>query len=373
MSKRDTFSSEYEQAMERFRKPASRPIPAVAPGKVAPPKPALFTEVPDEAPETWQTFSQVFGFPPPSGNDRKGPVYQAGEFPDMLRPFIPAKKAGYCMDPEYTEALWNAHIDGDNVWLWGQSGTGKSSLDEQFAAHIGQPFLRFNGREDIESGALFGQLTVESGEHGGTVWKDGLLTEGVRYGARVLMDEATVIPAGIWMGIQWLSEKDGKLMLTDMPANAGERLVEPDPRFRLTYADNTRGQGDDNGQFNGTGVMNTATLNRVGLTLEIKFLKFEQELGVLKNMFGNRIGEKLLKDTVRLAELLRKGMRQDEISLSFSLRSIESFLTKAYNYRSMKPKDGLRRAFKEGWANLLPNDDELDAAMIQFSLIFDNY
>ena len=369
---KSTFSDEYEQAMSRFKGGATAPA-APAATQVPEPVKVMFNEVAESVPESWKTFSEVFNMAPPSGNDRRGPVYEATEFPDNLRPFIPVKQIGYCMDPTNTEALWNAHIDNDTVWLWGQSGTGKSSLEEQFAAFIGQPFLRFNGREDIESSALFGQLTVESGENGGTVWKDGLLTEGVKYGARVLMDEATVIPAGIFMGMQWLTEKGGKLMLTDKPATAGERLVEPDPRFRLTYADNTRGQGDDTGQFNSTGIMNTATLNRVGLTLEIKFLSFDQEVEVVTEKFGDRIHEDIIGDTVRLAQLLREGMSKDQISLSFSLRSIESMLNKAYNYRTMDPKDALFRAFSEGYANLLPNDDEAGAAENFFGMVFSDY
>lgn len=327
----------------------------------------------EEAPADWARFSEVFGFAPPSGNDRKGPVYEPASFTPGLRSFIPAFVDGYFMPPEETEALWNAHIDGDVVWLHGLSGTGKSSLEEQFCAHIGQPFLRFNGREDIESSALFGQLTVESGEHGGTVWKDGLLTEGVRHGARVLLDEATLIPAGIMMGLQWLLEDNGKLMLTDKPAEAGDRLVIPDPRFRLTFADNTRGQGDDRGQFNGTGIINTATLNRVGLTLEIFYLQPKHELQVLQAQFGKKIHETVLKDIIIVANSLRKAMRGDQISLAFSLRSIKNVLTKAYNYRTLPVDEALRRGFAEGYANLLPNDDERDAAFEIFNLTFSTY
>lgn len=365
------FIEQYEASLERFNGRTPEPEVVIE----APPPPPVaaaskFTEVPETIPESWRPFSEVFGFAPPSGNDRKGPVYSMDQFPDGLRSFIPIPSPGYFMPPRETEALWHAHIDNDVVWLWGQSGTGKSSLEEQFSGYIGQPFLRFNGREDIESAALFGQLTVSDGDNGGTVWKDGLLTEGVKYGARVLMDEATCIPAGVWMGVQWLLEKDGKLMLTDKPAEAGERLVEPDPRFRLTFADNTRGQGDDNGQFNGTGVMNSATLNRVGLTLEIEFLPEHKEVAVLKGKFGDRIHESIFKEVVSLASLLRRAQREHQLSLAFSLRTIGSMLNKAYNYRSEGDTEALRRGFNEAYANLLPTSDEQGAAVNFFDMTF---
>jgi len=370
---KSTFSSQYEQAMSMFNKrgplpPESTPTPAPEP-VVAP---SLFTEIEELLPEGWRKFSEVFGFAPPSGNDRAGPVYKSEDFPEKLRPFVPAKTPGYCMDPENVEALWHAHIDSDVVWLYGMSGTGKSSLEQEFSAYIGQPFLRFNGREDVESNALFGQLVVEGGEHGGTVWQDGLLTEGVRYGARTLIDEATCIPSGIMMGIQWLLERGGKLMLTDKPAEAGDRLVTPDPRFRLTFADNTRGQGDENGLFNGTGVMNTATLNRVGLTREIKYLTPDQEFEVLNHKFGKKISERVLRDIITLGGLLRRAMGEGQISLAFSLRSMESVCNKAYNYRT-QGVGGIRRAFYDGYANLLPNEEEQGAADNFYEMVFGSY
>lgn len=387
------YNKQYEDAMSRFKSNMNKannpanvsasPEPftptdfgAMKPGvETAPPPAPTYFKVPTEenVPDEWKRFSEVFGFAPPSGHDRKGPVYTTDEWPESLRPFIPEVNVNYYMPEEEVEALWNAHIDNDVVWLWGQSGTGKSSLEEQVAAYIKQPFLRFNGREDIESAELFGQLTVESGENGGTVWKDGLLTEGVKYGARVMMDEATLIPAGIWMGTQWLNEKGGKLMLTAKPATAGERLIDPDPRFRLTYADNTRGQGDDNGNFNGAGVMNTATLNRVGTTLEIKYLPKDKEMLVLKNIFGDQYEDEVLDDMCELARLLREAQASDNISLAFSLRSIESVLRKAWNYRTMGAFDALLRGFKEGYANLLPTDDENGAALNFFDMTFGAY
>lgn len=376
MAGKSPFEQQYQDAIAQFserkpNEPSAAPPPEAADlTKPKPKPPSMFTEVEENVPESWVRFSKVFGFAPPSGNDRRGPVFEANQFPDNLRAFIPKKIAGYFMPQEETESLWHAHIDNDVVWLHGQSGTGKSSLEEQFAAFIGQPFLRFNGREDIESSALFGQLTVE-GE--GTVWKDGLLTEGVKYGARTLMDEATAIPAGIWMGVQWLLEKDGKLMLTDKPAEAGERLVDPDPRFRLTFADNTRGQGDDDGAFTGTGVMNTATLNRVGLTIEIKWLHEADEFEVLKAKHGDRVNERVLKDVINLATLLRKAGREHQLSLAFSLRTIDSMLRKAYNYRTQPVKAALEDGFAEAYANLLPNDEEQGAALNLFEMTFGSY
>lgn len=374
-----SFESEWQKAFNQLSGQSATARPSAAPSTASAVRPratakppSIWKEVNVQVPSDWVPFSEVFGFEPPSGNDRYGPVYQPETFPAGLRSFIPVADDDYFLPPDETEAMWNEHIDGGVVWLHGQSGTGKSSLEEQFCARIGQPFLRFNGREDVESGSLFGMMTVESGENGGTVWKDGLLTEGVKYGARVLIDEATLIPAGIMMGLQWLLEKGGKLMLTDKPAEAGERLVTPDPRFRLTFADNTRGQGDS-GRFNGTGIMNTATLNRINLTLEIKYLKPDQELSVLIAKFGDRIGERVLKDIITVANSLRRAMAKDEISLAFSLRSIQNVLNKAYNYRTMNPGDALRRGFMEGYANLLPNDDEQGAALEIFKLTFGSY
>jgi cobaltochelatase CobS len=364
----DTFMEQYEEALNRFQTKTKVAQQAERVAEAKPAKaPPLLAEPDDNVPADWVPFSQVFGFAPPSGWDRKGPVHQPSDFSAGLAGFIPKVKPAYYLPAEETEALWHAYIDGDVVWLHGLSGTGKSSLEEQFAARVGQPFLRFNGREDVESGALFGQLTVEAGENGGTVWKDGLLTEGVRYGARVLLDEATLIPSGIMMGVQWLLEEDGKLMLTDKPATAGERLVTPDPRFRLTFADNTTGQGDNNGLFTGTGIMNTATLNRVGLTLEIDYLPPLHEAKVLAEAHP-KVHARVIETVTSLAHLLRKAMKEGQISLAFSLRTEHSMLRKAVNYRYKGAIPALRRAFDEAYTNLLPSEDERQASINFFDL-----
>jgi hypothetical protein len=161
-------------------------------------------------------------------------------------------------------------------------------------------------------------------------------------------------------------------MLTDKPADATDRLVEPDPRFRLTFADNTRGQGDDDGQFNGTGVMNSATLNRVSLTMEIKFLNPDQEFEVVDAMFGDKVNEQVIRDVIELGNMLRRAQREHQLSLAFSLRTIKSLLTKAYNYRTLGV-DGIERAFHESYYNLLPTDEEQAAADNFYNMVFGSY
>ena len=61
---------------------------------------------------------------------------------------------------------------------------------------------------------IFGQLTAKGGS---TIWEDGAVTEAVKYGAVFAWDEWDVTPPEISMGLQWLLEDNGKLLLKEKP------------------------------------------------------------------------------------------------------------------------------------------------------------
>ncbi|NIR17543.1 MAG: AAA family ATPase, partial [Desulfobacterales bacterium] len=67
----------------------------------------------------------------------------------------------------------------------GPTGSGKTTLVEQFCARTNRPFFRFNGRGDMEAGPILGMMHVRDQE---TVWEDGVFTEAVKKGATVLFD-----------------------------------------------------------------------------------------------------------------------------------------------------------------------------------------
>ena len=306
------------------------------PKKAAPKEPdfdeeASITEIVPEN-ENQQLFSKVFGFLPLSGIDHTVTCYKQEDWSVNMQTFIPKKRAEYVWQQEALEHLAVGVEIGDNIWISGPTGSGKSTLIEQYCAYTCRPFLRFNGREDTESAPIFGQLVAENGS---TLWKDGLLTEGVKNGAMVLMDEATVIPPGIMMGLQWLLEDEGKLMLTDKPGTVEEKITHPDSKFRLVFGDNTKGLGDDTGKYASTNVFNTATLDRFGTSIHLDYLASAHEVEILKKKYPslkNHMAEKMVK----FAHLVRTANQQEEISLTMSPRTLLSWAKKSLYYKNEK-------------------------------------
>lgn len=200
--------------------------------------------------------------------------------------------------------------------------TGKTSGIRQFAAHIQQPYMRFNGKDGIEQSSFLGYPWATSA---GMEWKDGLLPQGCKLGYLVCIDEVFKIPAGIQMAMQNLYEKDGTLMLDDKPGDYHEKLVVPAPEFRLFLTDNVRGTGDNFEKFASTQMQDTSTLDRFGLTIEQDYLPHDAEVSMLSGMYPDVqvININLL---VKFAGLVRAGYKAGEISLTLSPRGLMASL-----------------------------------------------
>jgi len=311
--------------------------------------------------EGQRLFSEVFGYTPKTIDDVPVTCYNAEDFDDAIRGFIPTRNILYVWPKEALEELVVGIELQDNVWMSGPTGSGKSSLIKEYCASVGRPFIRFNGREDTEAAAIFGSMDAKDGS---TRWHDGDFTTGFKYGALVLMDEASAIPAGIQMGLQWCLEPDGKLLLTDKPGTTKDRVVDRDERFRAVYADNTRGLGDTSGAFAGTNLMNTASLDRFGTSIHLDYLAVADETKMLKKMFP-KIEESVLKLVVKFGGLIRKSYDDSSLSLTVSPRALQNIVKKLTYHGN------LTSAVKSSYINKLDDASEIDLAKRHFRTVFD--
>lgn len=288
-------------------------------------------------------------------------VYEPEEWDVAVRHYVPPVDEHYVFEAKILCEFLIGYLLKDNIWMSGQTGTGKTTLAEQVAARLKIPFIRVNGRGDMESGAIFGQPSMENGN---VIWKDGLCTIAAKYGAMFCQDEPTALPAEIAMGYQWLLENGGKIMLTDMPTdNLDEKTVTPEERFRFICCDNTRGLGDESGSFAGTNVWNTATLDRFGTTLHKGYLPKAQEVKLLKDKVEG-MTDKLAKLLVQMAGLVRAANNEGELSFTMSPRTLLSWGEKAMMLRC--PHRSFRMAFYEK----LGAEDERNAVGQMFMTVF---
>ena len=355
----DSLDSAVEEALlEELRGQRAAPEP---PKPTKPPKPDFIDGISlGVEPHRMKKFSEIFGFVPPSGIDHEVTSFRVEEWAENIQSYIPQLDEGYVFQPEATEMLVVGMEMGDNVYMSGPTGSGKSTLTKNVCALLNRPFIRFNGRGDMESSAMLGQLTAKEGS---TVWEDGTFTEAAKEGLVVGFDEMTATPQEIQFALQWLLENDGKLLLQDKPGTASDKIVTPHPEFRLVASDNTRGLGDSSGSFSGTNVLNTATLDRFGTVIYLNYMPKSDEMVVLKNKYPE-LTDQLAEKMMQFAWLIRESYTKGDLSFTLSPRSMLNWVKKSLYY-----KDEVF-AFRMSYMEKLEDDSERDAVKGFFRTVF---
>jgi cobaltochelatase CobS subunit len=295
-------------------------------------------------------FSDVFGYVPSVG-DFAVTVLPTNSNPEVAR-LVPAIDPDYVVQKEEAAYLVAGLEDGDKSLLTGPTGSGKSSLVKYVCAKLNRPFIRINMSGDVESAALFGTLVVEGGA---TVWRDGAITEAVKYGAVCLVDEWELMPAEIAMGMQNLLEDGGYLYLKEKPGTSADRTCIPHPDFRLVFAGNTVGQGDTTGAFNGVGVQNTATIDRFTNTIRLDYLSATHEVNIITSRTS--VPKALAKDMVKMAGLVRSAYDSGKLGLTMSPRTLINWGRKMGRYSQ-------GHAFRVAYMQKLHDDDKKAVAEI---------
>jgi MoxR-like ATPase len=275
-------------------------------------------------------------------------------------------------DPEQTP-WWKgpmecaADFETRNIVVLAPTGSGKSTMVEYYCAVVCQPFLRINGRLDMESDSIIGRPWVNGGK---MEYKIGDLPKAMQRGWMVLLDEPFKIPSGILMIIQRMMEKGGVLQIDDMPGTLSEKQIVADPRHRLTLADNVVGTGDNIDKYGATLIQDSSLLNRIDLVLQVPYLSQEDEVNWIVEKFApipkvsSGIPKHKAEQMVRMLNLLRKGFDQSELSSPASLRNIEAWARKAIQVRDYK------RAFTWVLLNRYADDGEREAVRNMFFTVF---
>jgi cobaltochelatase CobS len=296
----------------------------------------------------------------PAKQDFPVTVFHDYAWHEAVASLIPAVDKTYVFDIQLASAVLQAWELGNRTLAYGPSGAGKSSLIEQLCALTSRPFIRINCTGDMDSSMIFGQLTAQDGS---TVWVDGPVTEAVKYGAVFAWDEWDVTPPEISMGLQWLLEDGGKLMLKEKPGTMRDKQIVPDENFRLVAIGNTQGQGDDTGSHAGTNVQNTATLDRFGTAIYVDYLKPTEEEVMVSKKYGHLINKGDTKNLIKFANLVRTGYKAGQLNLTVSPRTL-------FNICKMLAFNGtIREATKLVYINKL-NDTQKKVAEELFNKVF---
>ena len=187
-----------------------------------------------------------------------------------LTPFIPHLMP-YQEHGKILETIAYA-IQGDiPVLLIGETGVGKTAAVRHIAARTRNSLRRVNVNGSMTAEDFVGQLVVRDGD---TVWEDGVLTEAMRNGYHLVIDEINAASAEILFVLHSLLDDDRYIVLTGKP---DREIVKAHPNFRLFATMNPPER------YAGTKDMNKALLSRFGLTIEIPLPPMAIEMGVISH------------------------------------------------------------------------------------------
>jgi MoxR-like ATPase len=198
---------------------------------------------------------------------------------------------------------------GMNIWLYGGTGAGKSSLAEQVCAIGKIPLIYQSFHEDIKPDSLFGNFRLEDGN---TVWQDGPVTKAYREGLVLLLDEIDGTPPEILFCLYAILDRKPLVL-----ADNGCEVVKPHENFRIIATGNTLGRGDDQGSYCGTNVLNRAFLNRFRIWYEVEYPK---ESVYKKIIMNEGVAEGVAKLVARLAREINTAAMNGTLTETFSLR-----------------------------------------------------
>ena len=225
------------------------------------------------------------------------------------------------VDPCY---IWSetllAHLilsqnTGENLWLGGPKGTGKSEAAKQFAARTGRPFTRINFTKHTALEDFVGALGLVNGQ---TEFVEGdFLMAYASPGAIILLDEPTNADPGNLAVLNALLEAGARV-------NLGGAVRSRAAGVLVLGADNTLGHGDDSGRYAGTRLMNSSLLDRFARVLPMTYLPESVEVdAVVKH---TRCTVKLAKHVVQCINHARAKVETGDIVDAPSLRQIVAFI-----------------------------------------------
>jgi cobaltochelatase CobS len=264
-------------------------------------------------------FSKVF-WKPISMPDFLIPSYSPDHWASEIRAKIPTVDKTYFLDKKTIEKTMFSIKEGDTTLLHGPTGTGKTTIAEQIAAHCGIPFFRVSCHGQMEASEFLGGNSVVN-ENGVPITQHSSTdtTTAATYGGMLCIDEVFRSPAECLMTLQSLFEVPHKLSLQD--SHGIDRDIKiPENDFFLMLTDNTTGTGDSQGNFVSE-VQDTSTRNRIRRCVYVGYMKAKDELELLQKSFPDTPAS-IHISMIKVANLMRNAFDEHIIMDTMSIREL---------------------------------------------------
>ncbi len=264
--------------------------------------------------------------------------------------YVPEFDPAYRFDPQTTIAILAGLQHNRRVMVQGYHGTGKSTHIEQVAARLNWPLIRVNLDSHVSRIDLVGKdaIVLKDGQQI-TEFREGILPWALQRPVAIVFDEYDAGRPDVMFVIQRVLEASGRLTLLDQ-----NRVISPNPFFRLFATTNTVGLGDTTGLYHGTQQLNQGQMDRWSVVTTLNYLEHDAEVEIVKSR-DTGVDEETLSKMVRLADLTRNAFMNGDISTVMSPRTV---ITWAENYAIF---NDLGHAFRVTFLNKC---DELERPLV---------
>ena len=230
---------------------------------------------------------------------------------------VPDLDSAYVFDADTTLAILAGFAFNRRVMVQGYHGTGKSTHIEQVAARLNWPCIRINLDAHISRIDLIGRdaIVLRDGLQV-TEFREGLLPWALQTPTALVFDEYDAGRPDVMFVIQRVLEAEGKLTLLDQ-----NRVIRPNPWFRLFATANTVGLGDTSGLYHGTQAINQGQMDRWNIVVGLNYLPAPVEQQIVTAKVPGT-DARLAADMVRVADLTRQGFINGDISTVMSPRTV---------------------------------------------------
>ena len=248
--------------------------------------------------------------------------------------YVPTHDPNYQFDHDTTIAILAGFAHNRRVMLQGYHGTGKSTHIEQVAARLNWPCIRVNLDSHISRIDLIGKdaIVLRDGKQV-TEFREGILPWALQNPVALVFDEYDAGRADVMFVIQRVLEVDGKLTLLD-----SNKVIHPNPHFRLFATANTVGLGDTTGLYHGTQQINQGQMDRWSIVSTLNYLPHEDEVGIVTAkvpQYADKNGTEQVAAMVRMADLTRKGFMAGDLSTVMSPRTVITWAENAAIFGDM--------------------------------------
>ncbi len=235
--------------------------------------------------------------------------------------YVPESDPAYRFDPQTTLAILAGFAHNRRVMVQGYHGTGKSTHVEQVAARLNWPMVRVNLDSHVSRIDLVGKdaIVLKEGKQV-TEFREGMLPWALQRPVAICFDEYDAGRPDVMFVIQRVLEASGRLTLLDQ-----NRVIAPNPFFRLFATTNTIGLGDTTGLYHGTQQINQGQMDRWSIVTTLNYLDHDAEAEIVLAKvpsYDTAEGKRTIMAMVRVADMTRNGFMNGDISTVMSPRTV---------------------------------------------------